>query len=553
MKHQNNKNCSPQAMTLIEVVLAITIISIILAVLLPQLRLLQNNWDTKVGSSETLQNGRILIDHLNRNLSEAARITAVSEPSETNGYIEFIDNDANTLRYDVNSVSDYVEFGHIGSLSDLAGPVSRLQFFCYSNSDFSIPTTDVNAIRSVKIESTLKNSARLDQDMTFSTQVYIRTNTLPIPGGDITQMSEPWFEFDPAQGMEPALVNMSGNKYLCVYRGDRDDGWASILTVNNSDWSVSIDNSLEYDTKQGITPALAKIDDTNFLCAYQGDKDKGWACIIYESSPGLLAEGPKLEFDAEDCRDPVLSNIITQGDDHYFLCVYATSYGVRAIVLKATIVPSVMMLLDAPGTIVTFPAAFSPMPTLARIDDTHYLCAYQGQNGGVHGGAVILTINNPTTGSINAGTHFDFNGESAGRMELAKIDDTHYLCTHTSSNDGRATVLTVNPTTWTVTKDPGPDFPVAQLSTSTSALCRVNNTIFLFAYPELTSTGATVVLTVNAGDWSISKGTPCTFEMTKCLTTALCQIDSEHYLCAYNGFDSHGFIGVLELNARVFP
>ncbi|MBN1803907.1 MAG: hypothetical protein JW837_01530 [Sedimentisphaerales bacterium] len=554
MKYPNNKNRLCRATTLIELMIAITIITIIFVALLPQLRVMQNSWNTKVGSSETLQNGRILIDHLNRNLSRALRITAVSGPSETNGYIEFIDNNANTLRYDVNSISDYVEFGPIDRLSDLAGPVGRLQFSCYSNLDFSTPITDVNAIRCVKIESTLTNSAELDQDMTFSTQVYIRTNTLPAPGGDISMMADPWMQYDTVQAMEPALVHMSGNKFLCAYRGDRDDGWAKIITVNTSDWSINPSmDQLEYDTKQAIAPALEKIDDTNFLCAYQADKDYGCACIIYESSPGTLAEGPKLEFDTEDCRDPALCSIITQGDDHYFLCAYAAAYKACLIVLKATIVPSVTMQLDAPGTGITFPAAFSPMPALARIDDTHYLCVYEGQNGGVHGGAVVLTIDNPATGSINVGTHFNFFGESAGRLELAKIDDARYLCTYTSSNNGKAAILTVNPANWTVTKNPGPDFMVAQLSTSTSALCKIDNTSFLFACPELTSAGSAVILTVNTDDWSISKSTSCTFESTSCLTTALCRIDLEHYLCAYSTFDSDGFIGVLELGAGILP
>jgi hypothetical protein len=197
--------------------------AIIFATILPQFRVIQNNWDSQTGAAETLQNGRVLIDHLNRNLSKAVRITAVSNSSETNGYIEFQDNDANNVRYDIGA-SNYVEFGPIGSLSDLAGPVSKLQFTCYNATDLSTPITDVNSIRSVKIKTTLTNTARLDQDMTFSTQAYIRTNALPVTGGNISKLSEPWLEFDSLSGLEPALVHMSGTKYLCAYRGDRDDG-----------------------------------------------------------------------------------------------------------------------------------------------------------------------------------------------------------------------------------------------------------------------------------------------------------------------------------------
>ena len=108
MQYRNNKNRFSRAMTLVEITLAMAIMAIIFAALLPQLRVIQNSWDSKVGASETLQNGRVLIDHLNRNLSKASRITAVSDSSETNGYIEFLDNDKNNVRYDIG-VNNYVE------------------------------------------------------------------------------------------------------------------------------------------------------------------------------------------------------------------------------------------------------------------------------------------------------------------------------------------------------------------------------------------------------------------------------------------------------------
>ena len=130
MRHENRKTCVYPALTLVEMVLSLAIMAIIFAALLPQLRAIDNSWDSQTNSAETLQNGRFLIDHLNRTLAKAARITAVSDTATTSGYIEFIDNDANSFRYDVNSTGNYVEFGLLGGLSDLAGPVSQFQFTC---------------------------------------------------------------------------------------------------------------------------------------------------------------------------------------------------------------------------------------------------------------------------------------------------------------------------------------------------------------------------------------------------------------------------------------
>ena len=96
------------------------IMAIVFAAILPQFRAILNSWDSKQASAEILQNGRVLIDHLNHNLTEAARITAVSNFGETAGYLEFEDNDGNTLRYDVDA-NNYVEFGLVGDLYELAG------------------------------------------------------------------------------------------------------------------------------------------------------------------------------------------------------------------------------------------------------------------------------------------------------------------------------------------------------------------------------------------------------------------------------------------------
>lgn len=532
-------------LTLVEMVIAMAIITIIFAAILPQFRIIQNSWDSQAGAAETLQNGRVLIDHLNRNLSTAVRVTSVSSSSETNGYIEFQDNDANNLRYDIG-VNNYVEFGPIGSLSDLAGPVSKLQFSCYGAVDLSTAITDVNAIRSVKVEMTLTNPAKLDQDMTFSTQAYIRTNALPATGGDISKMSEPWLAFDLTKGIEPALVHMSGTKYLCAYRGDREDGYACIFTVNPADWSVSSSSFLEYDTKQGMAPALVKIDDTNFLCAYNGTQSDGFLCILYESTPGVLAVGPKLEFDTSDCYYPVLCHIDTQGDTQHYLCAYADAdnpSSVHALVLTITIIPYVMMELSS-GPSISFGGGPAPKVALSKIDETHFLCVYEGRTGSDHGAAVVLTVN---TGdwTITPETHYDFLGEFANVPALAKIDDTHYLCAYQGlSYEGRTVVLTVNPVDWSITKETPLDIDTKG---GDPELCPIDNTSFLCAYWGPGEDGVVVVLTVNTSDWSISKGTPFTFAVSS-QQSALCRIDAGHYLCAYKDWNEIGYDGVLKLS-----
>jgi len=495
---------------------------------------------------ETLQNGRLLMDHIYRHLSAALRINALSGPSETNGYIEFQASDGNNMRYDIGA-TNYVEFGAVGDLSDLAGPVSRLQFTCYDAFDLSTPITDVNSIRCVKVQATLTNSSRLDKDMTFTTQAYIRTNALPAAGGSISKKSEPWFEFDPVTGTEPVLAQISATDYLCVYRGVNDDGFASVLRVNPVDWSFTSLYSVEYDTKQGVTPGLSKVDDTHFLCAYQGDKGDGWACVFTYSAPGILTAGPGQEFDIGDCIYPALSQI----DSTHYLCAYGLelSAAVRAVVL--TVDTGGWSVSQATTT--EFAGDTSARPGLAKIDDTHYLCAYTAPGSTYQGRAVVLTVNT-VDWTIATESPCDFIAEYTIEPALVRIDQTHYLCAYRDLNsDSYAAVLTVNTGDWTVTREAASTLYLEANTAGQHALCQVDETNFLCAYSGNNYLGHAVVLTVDTGSWRLSKRSAFEFDSAGCLRPALCQADARHYVCAYSDSMDDGYAGVLEWRAGVLP
>jgi len=164
-----------KGMTLLEMVISMAIITIVFAAVMPQFRNIQNSWASRQGGNKAIQNGRILMDHMNRNLSKAVRIAAVSDSSQTNGFIQFEDNNGNNLCYDIGA-DNYIRFGPAGDLSDLAGPVSQLRFICYGLDDLDTPITDVNSIRLVKVETTLTNPAVMGRDKTFTTSAYLNTN-----------------------------------------------------------------------------------------------------------------------------------------------------------------------------------------------------------------------------------------------------------------------------------------------------------------------------------------------------------------------------------------
>ena len=174
----DDKKCNSRpgkGLTMLEMIISLTIIAVMFAVILPQFKNIENSWASKQATAEAIQNGRILIEYLNRNLSKAARITAVSDPCDTTGYIEFKSNDATTYRFDI-SANNNIEFGPVGNLSEIGGPVDQMQFTCYDAQDLDTPITDVGDVRSVHVQITMTNGGP-GHDQTSTTQAYLRTNT----------------------------------------------------------------------------------------------------------------------------------------------------------------------------------------------------------------------------------------------------------------------------------------------------------------------------------------------------------------------------------------
>ena len=542
MRFRTNKSRTSRALTLVEITIAMAIMAIVFAALLPQLRVIQNSWDSKIGASETLQNGRVLIDHFSRNLSKAARITAVSDSSEINGYIEFIDNDANNVRYDVNSTSDYVEYGLVGSLSDLAGPVSKLQFTCYDPCDLSTPITDVSSIRSVKVETTLINSASLDKDMTFTTQAYIRTNALP-PPLEMCKLSSPWLEYEPDEGIEPALCRIDASHYLCAYAGPLGDGWVVVLTVDSDNWTITREIPFEFDTSRGNTPALCQIDATHYLCVYTGMAVDGFAVILtVDTGNWSISKETPFEYDTSNGEAPALYKI----DNTHYLCAYEGVGGDGFVnILK----------VDTGNWTITeeydleFDPSMGQFPALAQIDQTHYLCVYAGP--GDDGWATVLTVNTGTW-TITNQTPFEYDTLTGLTPALLKIDDTHYLCVYQGgASTGWAGVLTVDTGSWIITKETA--FQFDNVMCQNPDLSQIDSTNFLCAYGGPGDQAVAVVLTVDTGDWSISKNMHFILDEVRGNTPALCQIDGSRYLCSYAGLGDDGYAGVLELSTRIFP
>ena len=352
------------------------------------------------------------------------------------------------------------------------------------------------------------------------------------------------FEFDNVQGRYNSLAQIDATHFLNTYSGADYDGWAVILTVDTSSGTITKGTPFEFDPVLGIDHSLAQIDATHFLNTYSGVDYDGWAVILtVDTSSGTITNGTPFEFNHVSGTYHSLAKI----DATHFLNTYG------AVDNKGW---AVILTVDtSSGTITNgTPFEFDPVSgldhSLAKIDATHFLNTYSGLNS--DGWAVILTVDT-SSGTITKGTPFEFDHVSGTYNSLAKIDATHFLNTYYGADaDGWAVILTVDTGSGTITK--GTPFEFDHVHGAYHSLAQIDATHFLNTYLGVDSDGWAVILTVDTSSGTITKGTPFEFDHVLGAYHSLAQIDATHFLNAYYGADEDGWAVILDLeNEQTFP
>lgn len=164
-----------RGVTLLEMILVVTLIAGLMAAITPAIRVVNMGWQAGEQRLEVVQNARIALDDTVRALRQSRRVSAVSDPGSTNGFIEFYDRDDVLQRVDVDGATGLARFGPVGGQSLLAGPVRALEFSCFdaSNTLLAAPVP-IHEIRSVAIGVTAADVGNRVPDYTLRSKVYMR-------------------------------------------------------------------------------------------------------------------------------------------------------------------------------------------------------------------------------------------------------------------------------------------------------------------------------------------------------------------------------------------
>lgn len=171
---------SKRAFTLVELILTVSMVAVIGTATIGIVRSSHEDWQLTSSRSAVLQDGRAAVVRMIRELRQTKGIRSVSAPGDDAGSITFESIDGQENEFRLNTETDEIEFGLVGSLSGLIGAVSRLVFTCY-DADLNLLADPVSVgnIRLIRIEGNFADENEEAVSFTLSDQVFLPTDSQP--------------------------------------------------------------------------------------------------------------------------------------------------------------------------------------------------------------------------------------------------------------------------------------------------------------------------------------------------------------------------------------
>jgi prepilin-type N-terminal cleavage/methylation domain-containing protein len=164
----------PSGLSLLEMMVATTIMATLMAAVVVTVRSGFTVWNAQEAEIDVLENGYGVLRHFVQQMRQADSVTAISAPSDTTGDLSFLTSTGVTRTWSHNGVPEEVFFNNGVSNQLLANKIDALTFTAYE-ADGVTATTTVNDIQVVQcaVQVTLPHGAGVTR--TISCRAWIRT------------------------------------------------------------------------------------------------------------------------------------------------------------------------------------------------------------------------------------------------------------------------------------------------------------------------------------------------------------------------------------------
>lgn len=164
-----------EGFTLVEMLLVVALMGGVMAALIPVLRAVSTGWQVGERRIEVVQNARVGLDKITRDMREMRRVSAVSAPGDGDGFIEFYDCNDDLQRVEIDGDTGYVVYGPPGDEALLAGPVQSLTFECFDMAGEAMADpVDPIKVRAVAVDMTVADADDRVPPYTLGNSVFMR-------------------------------------------------------------------------------------------------------------------------------------------------------------------------------------------------------------------------------------------------------------------------------------------------------------------------------------------------------------------------------------------
>lgn len=394
--------------------------------------------------------------------------------------------------------------------------------------DVKIPYASEGVIRTAQVDDTVspENSVQLAVNMNFDRVGAIQTrqgvasyaddlvnyiknfgtlrNSIVPPGYDFIGQLGETATVSNTTFNDPAAVKISDTKVALFWRGVDGDGFAQNLEIDILTGIITpIGTPLEFDTGSASGNKAILVTNDPFgrdvvMNVWTGPNSDGWVNTFNCTGDTIVALGTPYEFDAADGAEFSLARV----DDTHYICFYrgSTSDGLATIFAVDTGTGNV----SEPGSTLTFDSGTILSNACAPVGNGTHFINFWGN--GTNVSARIFAVNTGTWAITNPAAAYTFATASGSDMSaFSCLDGLHFVLAYQNNVNGRfsAQAFEVNITTWVIAPD-GTGAEISATGGNDLAVAQYDGTHFVAFYSGNVGTGFVQMFEVDGTTFDVS-------------------------------------------------
>lgn len=375
--------------------------------------------------------------------------------------------------------------------------------------------------------------------------------TLNISADGLTISEEDSFEFDTLEGRDNDIIQVDSDTFLVVHRGVDNHGFARTINISTDGTINSIENTLEFEpTVEAYQNALAQIDSDTFVVAYRDVDSDGRLATLDVTSSGTITLVETLEYDTAAASHPDIKRL----DDKSFVIAYQGG-GNDGFIKTIPITTSGDI-----GTVTDtyeFDTGNGRFPSIISIDGNTVAVATRGggsdgfldtifidvELGGIDALSVVETDNSVKTAIITASSTPVVVSEGINSVNPVLSPTTITIPTHgfeLAIYANSTPILAHEATVSTIKTNDSFEFDNA--NGEVPDFIRVDSDTFAVVYQGVDDDGFIKTVNIDSTGTITDTGNSLEFDTTDGWTPNIAAVDTDTFAVVYNGTDTDGFM-----------